>query len=86
VEKVSRLTGYNRYTKHLAPKVTEEMASKIKGMLLRGDKPFDIAIYFGINNGRISEIKSGAKFEAVEPTSLDALPPKGPYPPPSSYM
>ena len=43
------------------------MAAEIKGMLNRGDKPQDIAFYFGVNNGRISEIKSGDTFEKIEP-------------------
>ena len=55
------------------------MAAEIKGMLNRGDKPQDIAFYFGVNNGRISEIKSGDTFEKIEP-ALDNLPPHGPYP------
>jgi hypothetical protein len=34
--------------KHYAPTVNVEMAAEIKGMLLRGDKPQDIAFFFGI--------------------------------------
>ena len=64
---------------HTAPKVDDTMAAEIKGMLNRGDKPQDIAFYFGVNNGRISEIKSGDTFEKIEP-ALDNLPPHGPYP------
>jgi hypothetical protein len=66
---------------HYAPSLTEEDAAQIKGMLKRGDKPQDIAFYFGVNNGRISEIKSGVKFTNVSTAPLESLPPKGPYPP-----
>ncbi|ERL47781.1 hypothetical protein RS24_00761 [Candidatus Micropelagos thuwalensis] len=81
-----REKGYSRYTKHFAPTVTNEMAAKIKGMLLRGDKPQDIALYFGINGGRVSEIKSGEKFSTVQPETYNNLPPEGPYPPLSNFI
>lgn len=64
---------------HLAPRLDEDAAAEIKGMLIRGDKPQDIAFYFGVNNGRISEIKSGTSFLEVTAKVLD-LPPPGPYP------
>ena len=31
-------------------------AAQVKGMLLRGDRQHDIAAWFGVNGGRISEI------------------------------
>ena len=65
---------------HTAPSLTDIDAAEIKGMLSRGDKPQDIAFYFGVNNGRISEIKSGIKFNFVA-AKKDNLPPAGPYPP-----
>lgn len=64
---------------HLAPSIDETAAAEIKGMLIRGDKPQDIAFYFGVNNGRISEIKSEATFKDVAAKIVD-LPPAGPYP------
>ncbi len=60
-------------------KLNEYIASIIKGMLQRGDKLMDIAIYFGLNSGRVSEIKDNIKFKDVEP-SYNNLPPAGPYP------
>ena len=64
---------------HSAPRIDENAAAEIKGMLSRGDKPQDIAFYFGVNNGRISEIKSEATFKDVTAKIVD-LPPAGPYP------
>tara|TARA_B100000767_G_scaffold66261_1_gene62665 strand:+ start:4948 stop:6999 length:2052 start_codon:yes stop_codon:yes gene_type:complete len=64
---------------HTAPTLTVDDAAEIKAMLKRGDKPQDIALYFGVNNGRISEIKSGAKFQNVTPKKSN-LSPAGPYP------
>lgn len=48
-------------------------------MLLRGDKPQDIAVYYGVNSGRISEIKNGVRFSEIKEKLFD-LPPPGPYP------
>lgn len=64
---------------HLAPKINETTAAEIKGMLSRGDKPQDIAFYFGVNNGRISEIKNEVMFKDIAAKRID-LPPAGPYP------
>lgn len=52
----------------------------IKGMLTRGDKQHDIAAYFGINGGRIAEVKTGQNVDAVgvEPMPENQLPPAGP--------
>lgn len=65
--------------------ITEEMATLIKGMLLRGDDQSDIAACFLINGGRVSEINTGKgstgqKFAAIEPAPSSELPPAGPYP------
>lgn len=48
-----------------SPKVTREMAAKIKRYLLDNLAQHDIAAMFGINQGRISEIKQGKKFADV---------------------
>lgn len=69
-----------RSQEHLAPTLDSADAAVIKGMLQRGDKPQDIAFYFAVNNGRISEIKSGTKFSEVAQRT-ENLPPAGPYPP-----
>lgn len=55
-------------------------AALIKGMLDRGDRQHDIAAWFGVNGGRITEIARGAKFEDVKAASSEILPPPGPYP------
>lgn len=53
--------------------------SLVKGMIVRGDRQSDIAAYFGVNGGRISEVntqKIGAEVVAAVQTDL---PPPGPY-------
>lgn len=59
--------------------LTEADATLIKGMLLRGDRRHDIAAFFGVNQGRIAEIKDGSRFAEAVAADLDELPPKGPY-------
>lgn len=51
----------------------------VKGMLARGDKQHDIAAYFGVNGGRIAEIKTGMRGPDVKTAPQDDLPPSGPY-------
>ncbi len=48
-----------------SPRVTREMAAKIKRYLLDNLAQHDIAAMFGINQGRVSEIKNGKKFADV---------------------
>lgn len=52
-------------TRRQSPKVTREMAAKIKRYLLENLAQHDIAAMFGVNQGRISEIKSGKRFADV---------------------
>lgn len=59
--------------------LTAADASLIKGMLLRGDRHHDIAAFFGVNQGRVAEIKDGTKFRDVTSADLEDLPPRGPY-------
>ena len=59
--------------------LNETDAGIIKGMLLRGDRQHDIASWFGVNAGRISEIANGRRFTHVPPTLPDDLPSPGPY-------
>jgi hypothetical protein len=59
--------------------LTEADAALVKGMLNRGDRHHDIAAFFGVNQGRIAEIKDGSRFPNVEAAPADELPPKGPY-------
>lgn len=60
--------------------LTEHDASVIKGMILRGDHSQDIAAWFGVNQGRIAEIKKGDRFPGIAPIPTGELPPSGPYP------
>ena len=60
--------------------LTEAEASIAKGMLGRGDRQHNIAWFvFGVNQGRIGSIASGAKFPSALVAAQDKLPPSGPY-------
>jgi hypothetical protein len=48
------------------------------GMVARGDRDHDIAAWFGVNQGRIAEVKDGSKFGSVAAAPTAQLPPKGP--------
>ena len=61
-------------------RLSEKDAGIVKGMLKRGDRQHDIAAWFGVNGGRIAEIKTGEKFNWVSAVSANKLPPTGPYP------
>jgi hypothetical protein len=50
----------------------------IMGMVARGDRDHDIAAWFGVNQGRIAEVKDGTKFGTVAAAPQDELPPRGP--------
>jgi hypothetical protein len=50
----------------------------IFGMVRRGDRDHDIAAWFGVNQGRIAEVKDGSKFGIVAAAPANSLPPKGP--------
>lgn len=50
----------------------------IMGMIARGDRDHDIAAWFGVNQGRIAEVKDGTKFGTVAAAPAAQLPPKGP--------
>ena len=54
-----------------------KMKSIIRGMQKRGDKNQDIAAWFGINQGRISEAIND-KYGTPEATPQAELPPRGP--------
>ena len=60
--------------------LNEVKVAQIKGMINRGDNLQDIAFWFGVNLGRISEIRSEQKFNEILPAEKNALPPPGPYP------
>lgn len=50
-----------------SPHVTADMAAKIKQLLAEKMMQHDIAAKFGINPGRVSEIKTGRRFSEVSP-------------------
>jgi hypothetical protein len=52
-------------------------ASIILGMAARNDRDHDIAAWFGVNQGRIAEVKDG-KFGTPPIAPSNQLPPKGP--------
>ncbi|AJC81580.1 hypothetical protein IE4803_CH04446 [Rhizobium etli bv. phaseoli str. IE4803] len=52
-----------------SPRVTAEMAACIKRLLSEKMMQHDIAARFGINPGRVSEIKMGRRFSEVRPAS-----------------
>lgn len=54
-------------------------ACQVLGMLERGDRQHDIAAWFGVNPGRIAEVKARELFPDARPASLEELPPPGPY-------
>lgn len=53
-------------------------APTIFGMVARDDRDHDIAAWFGVNQGRIAEVKDGSKFGIVAAAPANSLPPKGP--------
>jgi hypothetical protein len=59
--------------------LTSADAAIVKAMLARNDRQHDIAAWFGVNGGRIADIKTGKTFPEVQPASADNLPPPGPY-------
>lgn len=58
-------------------RLSEAQARLVKGMLLRGDRQHDIAGWFGVNSGRIAEVKGGELYPEVSPARPEDLPPQG---------
>jgi len=50
------------------PAPTSSDAAVVKAMLAHGFRQSDIAAYFGVNSGRISEINTGRRFAGVGPS------------------
>lgn len=48
----------------------------VLGMVARGDRDHDIAAWFGVNQGRIAEVKAG-EFGDLEAAPAQELPPSG---------
>jgi hypothetical protein len=59
--------------------LTETEAMIAKGMLARGDRQHDIAVWFGVNGGRIADISTGKKFANLPSAPVEGLLPPGPY-------
>lgn len=57
--------------------LTNKDAALVLGMVSRGDRDHDIAGWFGVNQGRIAEVKEG-KFGSISAAPPAELPPKGP--------
>jgi len=61
------------------PKLTPQDAALIRGMIARGDRHHDIAAFFGVNQGRIAEVRTGERHPGIPAAEADELPPQGPY-------
>lgn len=61
-----------------SPDITEHMAALIKGMLARGDSHASIAAFFGVNMGRVADIKARRRFHHVQAAAPVDLPPPPP--------
>ncbi len=57
--------------------LTNRDASVVLGMVARDDREHDIAAWFGVNQGRIAEVKAGSH-GALQAAQAQDLPPKGP--------
>ncbi len=62
----------------ITPRLSAADAAVVKAMLSRGDRQSDIAAFFKVNAGRISEINTGKCFVTVMAAN-DNVPPPGPY-------
>jgi hypothetical protein len=71
--------GENGMTRGKASGITlwKDDARVVLGMVARGDRDHDIAAWFGVNQGRIAEVKAG-EFGELIAASTDQLPPSGP--------
>lgn len=58
--------------------LTAQDAPIVKGMHARGDRDHDIAAWFGVNQGRVAEVKDGDKFASATVAPGHSLPPSGP--------
>lgn len=58
-------------------RLTKADVPVVLGMQARGDRDHDIAAWFGVNQGRVAEVKDG-RYSHVTPAPSTGLPPKGP--------
>lgn len=54
-----------------SPKMTDKLAARIKALLAQNVMQHDIAARLEINQGRVSEVKTGKKFRDTPPEQLD---------------
>jgi hypothetical protein len=66
--------------------LTAQDAALIRGMIARGDRHHDIAAFFGVNQGRIAEVREGTRFPGVPSAEADELPPEGPVSGPQGVL
>jgi hypothetical protein len=57
--------------------LTNNDASIVLGQIARGDRDHDIAAWFGVNQGRIADVKNG-EYGSIMTAASSELPPKGP--------
>ena len=57
-------------------RLSSKDAARILAMVARGDRPHDIAAWFGVNQGRIAEVEDG-EFGIAKETDATNLPPRG---------
>lgn len=65
----SNLCSRTRLNPARSPDVTPELAAKIKRHLMENMAQHDITATFKINQGRVSEIKTGKKFGDTAPAA-----------------
>lgn len=58
--------------------ITTSKTSLAKGMLARGDRPSDIAVFLGVSEERIAEIDRGTLYPTAPVAPPSALPPPAP--------
>lgn len=54
-----------------SPRLTREMADKIRSLARIGMMQHDIAAQVGVNQGRVSEVLTGKRFPPHEPDLFD---------------
>ncbi|WP_209308357.1 hypothetical protein [Sphingomonas corticis] len=58
-------------------RLTKKQARIVLGMVARGDRNHDVAAWYGVNQGRIAEVKKG-EYGTLDPAPEADLPPSGP--------
>ena len=59
-------------------RLTKADAGVVMAMTARGDTEQDIAAWFGVNQGRVAEVRNGEMYGPVQATKNVELPPSGP--------